>query len=77
LPDIVGRPGASSHLFFLGDELPVPSEQCLGSDDDGDRCEHLPTEAFCFASQPPPLIIIQPPPSAAELFSKDSIFFAQ
>jgi hypothetical protein len=64
-------------VIFLGDELPVPSQQCLGRDDGGDRCEHLPTEAFCLAGQPAPLIVIQPQPSAAELFSKDPIFFAQ
>jgi hypothetical protein len=55
----------------------VPSQQCLGCDDSGERCEHLPTEAFCLAGQPAPLIVIQPEPSAAELFSKDPIFFAQ
>jgi hypothetical protein len=61
----------------LGDELAVPSQQCLGCDDGGDRCQHLPTEAFCLAGQPAPLSIIQPQPSAAELFSKDPIFFAE
>jgi len=61
----------------LGDELSMPSQQCLGCDEGGDRCEHLPTEAFCLAGQPAPLRIIEPQPSATELFSKDSIFFAQ
>ena len=53
------------------------SQQCLGCDEGGDRCEHLPTEAFCLAGQPAPLSIIQPQPSATDLLSKDSIFFAQ
>ena len=37
----------------------------------------LDTKAFCLAGQPALLIVIQPEPSAAELFSKDPIFFAQ
>ena len=55
----------------------MPSQQCLGGDEGRDCCEHLPTEGFCLAGQAVPLRIIQPQPSATELFSKDSIFFAQ
>jgi hypothetical protein len=55
----------------------MPSQQCLGCDEGGNRCEDLPTETFCLGGQPAPLSIIQPQPSATEPFSKDSIFFAQ
>src|SRR5215471_13528728 len=64
-------------IVFLGDQLPVPSQQGLGCHNAGDLGKNLSSQRFGFYSQSPALIVIEAHSPATELFSKYPILLAK
>src|SRR6516225_8672034 len=67
----------SSSVVLQGDQLPVPSQQGLRSDNAGDLGKSLSSQRFGLYGQSPTLIVIEAHSPAAELFSKHPILLAK
>src|SRR5215471_12107963 len=64
-------------IVFLGDQLPMPSQQGLGCDNAGDLGKNLSSQRLGLYGQSPALIVIEAHSPATELFSKYSILLAK
>jgi len=62
---------------FLSDELPVPTEDSIGSDERGDLGEGASANSFAQHSQSATLIVCEPESSATELLLEDAILLAE
>src|SRR5215472_4089815 len=66
-----------SSIVFLGDQLPMPSQQGLGRDNAGDFGKNLSSQRFGLYGQSPALSVIKADSPATELFSKYPILLAK
>jgi hypothetical protein len=59
------------------DELAMPGEDRVGSDDPGEIQQLLSADSLAGNGQPTSLVIGQPDPSVTELFEKDAVLFPE
>src|ERR1019366_4599376 len=64
-------------VIFIGDQFPVPGEQCLWRPDGCHFRQHLSSEQPGLDCQTAALVVSEAKPPAAELNTKDSVFLAQ
>ncbi len=62
---------------FLGNELPVPTEDGVGSDERGDFGEGASSDGFTSNRKSTTLIVGQPEPPVPELLPEDSILLSE
>jgi len=62
---------------FIGDQLPMPSQNRIGSKKSSDCGESFVAEDLAFDSHPPTLIIAQQDASLSQLFSEYRILGSQ
>ena len=72
---IRGRPGpVGAPIIFLGDQLSMPSQQRLGSDDGGDLLEEFPADCLRSGRQSTTLLIAETHSAVADLLPQNPVF---
>jgi hypothetical protein len=69
--------GSSLVRPLLGDELPVPTEDGVGSDERRNFGEGPSPDGFAPNREPATLIVGQPESSTSEFLLKDAVFFSE
>jgi hypothetical protein len=74
------RPSGSAlgtAIILLGNEFPMPGQQCVRRNKVRNVIQQSPTHKFGFGRQTATLIIGKPKPTSAKLLSENSILFPQ
>jgi len=78
---IPGSGPAGAALFapivFLGDQLPMPSQERLGSDDGGNFMKDATAQLFGLGCQAPTLVVVQTETLVPELLPEHPVLFAE
>jgi hypothetical protein len=64
-------------IVLLGNQLSMPSQQCLRSHDGCNLGQNLAAQCFRPCRESPALVITEPQPGVPDLFAQHPIFFNQ
>src|SRR4030095_1445542 len=79
--DIIGSPRPSGSalgtaIIFLGNEFPMPGQQCVRRHKVGNVIQYSPADKFGFGCQAATLVIGKSQSPSTELLSEDPVLFA-
>jgi hypothetical protein len=74
-----GTTGAPLHaaVIFLGDQLPIPTQDRVRRDDAAELAQRLSPERFSRRREPAALVVGEADPLCGELLAKDAVFLLQ